>query len=64
MANASKAVRIADEAIILDNSTSAGYLKVAVKRINGMKIFEPIPVWASFLRTAEDFGRFRGLTGK
>lgn len=62
MANASKALRMADEAVILDNSTSAGYVKVAVKRINGMKVFEPIPAWASFLRAEEDFGRFRGLT--
>lgn len=50
LANAGKAFAIADEAVILDNSTSAGYVKVAVKRVDGIEIFEPVPEWATFLR--------------
>jgi predicted ABC-type ATPase len=50
LANARKALNMADEAIFLDNSTSAGYVKVAVKRIDGIKLFEPLPEWAAFLR--------------
>jgi predicted ABC-type ATPase len=51
LANAAKALEIADEAMILDNSTSDGYVKVAVKRAGGAELFEPVPEWASFLRT-------------
>jgi predicted ABC-type ATPase len=50
LANAAKALAIADEAVILDNSTSAGYVKVAVKRTTGIELFEPVPEWAAFLR--------------
>jgi len=39
LANAKKALAIADEAVILDNSTSAGYVKVAVKRTDGIELF-------------------------
>jgi predicted ABC-type ATPase len=49
LANAAKALTIADEAVILDNSTSAGYLKLAVKRTTGIELFEPLPQWAAFL---------------
>ncbi|HMF53989.1 MAG TPA: zeta toxin family protein [Edaphobacter sp.] len=50
MTNAAKALTLADEAIVLDNSTSDGYLKVAVKRTSGMEFFEPVPKWAQNLR--------------
>ncbi|MEO6804126.1 MAG: zeta toxin family protein [Granulicella sp.] len=50
IANAAKALTIADEAIILDNS-GARYVKVAVKRITGIEVFEPVPEWAAWLRT-------------
>jgi predicted ABC-type ATPase len=50
LANAAEALAIADEAVILDNSTSDGFVKVAVKRINGIELFESVPAWASFLR--------------
>jgi predicted ABC-type ATPase len=50
LANAAKALAIADEAIILDNSGSR-YVKVAVKRAGGVRFFEPVPQWAKFLRS-------------
>lgn len=50
LANAAKAIAIADEAVVLDNSTSVGYVKVAVKRTTGIELFEPVPQWAEFLR--------------
>ena len=50
LANAAKALAIADEAVILDNSTAAGYVKVAVKRSTGIEVFEPVPEWAAFLK--------------
>lgn len=48
IANAAKALEIADEAIILDNSGTR-YVKVAVKRVEGIEVFEPVPEWAAFL---------------
>jgi len=50
LANAVKALAIADEVILLDNSTSAGYIKVAVKRASGTEFFEPVPEWTAGLR--------------
>ena len=49
-ANLRKALELADEAIVFDNSTLKGHTKVAVKDANGFKIFEPVPEWAAFLR--------------
>jgi predicted ABC-type ATPase len=49
LANAAKALAIADEAIILDNSGSR-YVKVAVKRSGLVRFFEPVPEWAAGLR--------------
>ena len=49
LANAAKALMIADEAVILDNSGTS-YVKLAVKRNSGIEIHEPLPVWAEFLR--------------
>jgi predicted ABC-type ATPase len=51
LANARKALAIADEAIILDNSRYAGYVKVAIKRKSGIEFFGPIPEWAAGLRS-------------
>jgi len=48
LANAAKALAIADEAVILDNSGSR-YVKVAVKRATGIELFEPVPEWAVWL---------------
>jgi predicted ABC-type ATPase len=49
-ANMRKAFRLADEAVLLDNSTPEGYSKVAIKTAAGVKLFEPLPGWAAFLR--------------
>jgi predicted ABC-type ATPase len=49
-ANLRKALELADEAILLDNSTPKGHTKVAVKDSSGIEIFEPLPGWAMFLR--------------
>jgi predicted ABC-type ATPase len=48
LANAAKALAIADESVILDNSTTR-YVKIAVKRMSGIEIFERVPEWAAFL---------------
>jgi predicted ABC-type ATPase len=50
LANFRKAFELADEAIVFDNSTSKGHTKVAVKVVNGVELFEPVPEWAAFLR--------------
>ncbi len=49
-ANMRKAFVLADEAVLLDNSTPGGYTKVALKTDAGIKLFEPLPEWADFLR--------------
>lgn len=49
LAHASVALAIADEAVILDNSSSDGYRKVAVKKSGEMKLFGTLPRWASFV---------------
>ena len=51
LANCKKAFELADEAIVFDNSTLKGHTKVAVKDVNGVELFEPVPKWAVFLRT-------------
>jgi predicted ABC-type ATPase len=51
LANAVKAFAIADEGIVLDNS-AAFYKKLAVKRVDGIQIYEPLPAWAKFLRAS------------
>ena len=50
LANAAKALAIADEGVILDNS-AAFYVKLAVKRGDGIQIYGPLPEWAAFLRS-------------
>jgi predicted ABC-type ATPase len=49
--NLPKALDLADEGVLLDNSTDAGHRVVALK-LEGrrMLLFEPIPEWAAFLR--------------
>jgi len=49
-ANFRKAFELADEVIVFDNSTSKGHTKVAVKDVNEVELFEPVPEWAAFLR--------------
>lgn len=49
-ANLQIALRIAEEAILLDNSTDCGYRRVALKQSEKIQLFEPIPEGAAFLR--------------
>ena len=48
--NLPKALKIADEGVLLDNSTESGHRVVALK-LEGreMLLFEPLPKWAEFL---------------
>ena len=49
--NLRKALDFANEAVLLDNSTSAGHTRIAIKREGqGIELFEPVPGWLSFLR--------------
>jgi predicted ABC-type ATPase len=49
--NLQPAIALADECVLFDNSTDAGYRIVGL-RLNGMEMMpvEPLPVWAEFLR--------------
>jgi len=49
--NLRKALALADEAVLLDNSSELGHRVVALK-LEGrqMLLFEPLPEWAAFLR--------------
>lgn len=49
--NLRKALALADEAVLLDNSSEVGHRVVALK-LEGrqMLLFEPLPEWAAFLR--------------
>lgn len=47
--NFRKALELADEAVVFDNSTAKGHTKIAVKDANGIEIFKPVPRWAMFL---------------
>jgi predicted ABC-type ATPase len=51
LVNLRKALELADEAIVFDNSTPKGHTKVAVKNTKGFEVFEPVPEWAAFLQT-------------
>ncbi len=46
------ALETADEAIVYDNSSSTGFVNVAVKAEGSIRFEEPLPVWAEFLRTS------------
>ncbi len=50
--NLPKALELADEAVLLDNSTDDGHRVVAIK-LEGRDIllFEPVPAWAEFLKS-------------
>lgn len=50
MANLRKAFDLADEAVVFNNSTAAGHLRLAVKDAQGVTIYQPLPQWAAFLR--------------
>jgi predicted ABC-type ATPase len=49
--NLPKAIELADEGVLLDNSSDLGHRVVAVK-LEGRQVllFEPVPQWAEFLR--------------
>jgi predicted ABC-type ATPase len=49
--NLPKALKLADEAMIFDNSTFVGHNKVIVKDHKGYTFFDPIPTWAECCRT-------------
>jgi len=49
--NLPKALDLADEAIIFDNSTFDGHNKVIVKDHKGYTFYDPIPVWAESCRS-------------
>lgn len=50
MDNMRVAFNFTDRAMLFDNSTPAGHRKVATKRSQRVTLFEPLPVWAEFLR--------------
>ncbi len=50
MANFRKALELADEAILFDNSGNS-HSKVAVKDAHGITLYDPLPHWAEFLKT-------------
>jgi predicted ABC-type ATPase len=49
LANFKIAFALADEAIVFNNSTRRGHVRVAEKNSNGVMIFGALPEWASFL---------------
>ena len=50
--NMRKALELVDEGVLLDNSSDIGHRVIAIKLDGrGMLLFEPIPSWASFLRS-------------
>lgn len=50
VANLKRAFALADEAIVFDNSTPHGHVRVADKNKSGVTIFGKLPEWAAFLR--------------
>ena len=48
--NLRRALEVVDEAVLFDNSTSLGPVKVAIKTEGRIELFEPLPEWAAFLR--------------
>ena len=51
MANFERAFGLAEEAIVFDNSRES-HVKVAVKEVETVTLYEPLPEWAEFLRKA------------
>ena len=54
--NLPKALKLADEAIIFDNSTFVGHNKVIVKDHKGYIFYDPIPIWAESCRSLRSYG--------
>jgi predicted ABC-type ATPase len=49
--NLPKALELADEGVLLDNSSDSGHRVVALKlEARGIVLFDPLPDWARFLR--------------
>jgi predicted ABC-type ATPase len=46
LANFGKAFRIADEAIVFDNSTQRGHTRLVEKDKDGVTVLAPLPKWA------------------
>jgi predicted ABC-type ATPase len=53
MENFRKAIVLADEAAIYDNSGASGHQLLAVKTENGLELFARLPAWAAFLAEAK-----------
>ena len=50
LANLPKALALADEALIFDNSSPLGHVRLAEKNKNGLRILNDLPRWATFLQ--------------
>jgi predicted ABC-type ATPase len=50
LANFKKAFDLADEALVFNNSTPLGHVRVAEKTKDGITILGDVPQWAAFLR--------------
>ena len=55
LANFKKAFALADEALVFNNSTPLGHVRIAEKTKDGVTILGDVPVWAEFLR--DEIGR-------
>ena len=56
--NLPRALELADDAVLLDNSSDLGHREVAVKlEGRGIVLHEPLPKWAEFLRSSQNSGR-------
>lgn len=58
MENFKRAFALADEALVFNNSTSLGHIRIAEKGTDGVVILGEVPEWAAFLlekRSADDF---------
>jgi predicted ABC-type ATPase len=53
LANFRKAFALADEALIFNNSTTPGHVRIAEKGKGGVTILGDVPEWAAFLRFGE-----------
>jgi predicted ABC-type ATPase len=60
LANFKRALALADEALVFDNSTPIGHVRVAEKGKSGETIFGALPEWAAFLRARNEPDRFSG----
>ena len=53
LANFETAFSLADEAVVFDNSTAKGHVRVAEKSKEGVVLFQEPPVWAAFLKNED-----------